>query len=136
MTSFNHYALGSVCHFLHTYVAGLSPLTPSWRSALVKPCPGGTVRWAKATHDSPLGPYAVSWKIVEEKGTMETTVRVPPNSEAKVVLSGVREEEHKIVGSGEYVFETPWKEDESWPPQVIQGCQSAKVEAFLCRRVV
>lgn len=117
MTSFNHYALGSVCSFLHHVVAGLSPESPGWKRALVKPRPGGTIRHASTRFDSPYGPYSVRWKI--EGGVMKTQVEVPPNGEARVCLDGVDE----IVGSGHYEFETMWTEDSSWPPKAIQGAQ-------------
>ncbi|CAK7217227.1 hypothetical protein SCUCBS95973_003074 [Sporothrix curviconia] len=125
MTSFNHYALGSVGHFLHAHVAGLSAAAPGWTSALVQPRPGGTIRWARATHDSPLGPYGVAWRCDDDAGTMTTTVSVPPNGEARVVLlQGV----DVVVGSGEHVFETEWRADPDWPPQIIQGAQGKPVE--------
>ena len=41
MTSFNHYALGSVADFLHRVVAGLAPAAPGYRHLLVRPRPGG-----------------------------------------------------------------------------------------------
>lgn len=126
MTSFNHYALGSVCHFLHAHVAGLSAETPGWTRALVRPRPGGTVRWAKASHDSPVGPYTVSWKVDDDTFKMVTTVSVPPNGEAHVVLFGGID---VVVGSGEHSFETEWHPDPEWPPQVIQGAQGKPVEA-------
>ncbi len=123
MTSFNHYALGSVCEFLHTHVGGLSPATPGWKSALVKPQPGGTVRHAATSYDSPYGPYSVSWKCDGSK--MTTKVTVPPNGEARVVLNGVDE----TVGSGEHSYETEWKEDPDWPPAVIAGPQRQDLES-------
>ncbi|CAK7198022.1 hypothetical protein SEUCBS139899_000678 [Sporothrix eucalyptigena] len=123
MTSFNHYALGSVCHFLHAHVAGLSSAAPGWTSALVRPRPGGTIRSAKATHDSPVGPYSVSWVI--EARVMKANVTIPPNGEAHVILPGV----NVVVGSGEYTYETEWHSDPEWPPQIIQGAQGKPVEA-------
>lgn len=56
---------------------------------------------------------------------MVTNVTVPPNGEARVVLSGVNEK----VGSGEYNFETEWEDDPDWPPSPIQGAQRNKVPA-------
>lgn len=124
MTSFNHYALGSVCAFLHSVVGGLSPTSPGWRTALVKPQPGGTVRSAKTAFDSPYGPYEVDWAV---KGSaMMTRVRVPPNGQARVVLEGVDE----VIGSGEYVFETSWREDQEWPPAYVPGPQRNTVDSL------
>lgn len=56
---------------------------------------------------------------------MKTTVLVPPNGKARVVLNGVDE----TVGSGEYEFETEWFEDPEWPPMPIQGLQGQMVES-------
>ncbi|KAF5012493.1 hypothetical protein FDECE_1446 [Fusarium decemcellulare] len=123
MTSFNHYALGSVCDFLHGTVGGLSALEPGWKRALVKPRPGGTIRHASTSYDSPYGLYAVAWKL--EGSILKVTVTVPPNGEARVVLNGVDE----LVKSGTYKYETEWDEDPEWPPTVIQGLQGNEVPA-------
>ncbi|KAM0325155.1 hypothetical protein ACHAQA_007694 [Verticillium albo-atrum] len=123
MTSFNHYALGSVCHFLHAHVAGLSPASPGWKSAIIRPRPGGTIRWATASYDSPLGTYSVSWKLEGE--VMNASVSVPPNATARVILPGV----DITIGSGDYAYEVNWQMDATWPPEVIQGVQGAPVIA-------
>ncbi|RSL85995.1 hypothetical protein CEP52_015960 [Fusarium oligoseptatum] len=123
MTSFNHYALGSVCAFMHKTVGGLSPTSPGWKTALVKPQPGGTIRFAKTSFDSPYGLYEVDWRI--EDGKMTTKVKVPPNTEARVVLNGIDE----MVGSGEYEYVTEWKTDPEWPPNYISGPQRNTVGA-------
>ena len=57
---------------------------------------------------------------------MMTTVLVPPNGQARVVLNGVDE----TIGSGEYEFETEWLEDPEWPPKPIQGPQGQAVESY------
>jgi alpha-L-rhamnosidase len=122
MTSFNHYALGSVCAFLHNIVGGLSSSSPGWKTALVKPQPGGTIRSAATSFDSPYGTYSVSWKC--EESTMVTQVIVPPNGEARVVLNGIDE----VVGSGQFVYTTIWEADPNWPPAHIQGPQGPPVK--------
>ncbi|KAH7169892.1 bacterial alpha-L-rhamnosidase-domain-containing protein [Dactylonectria macrodidyma] len=124
MTSFNHYALGSVCAFLHNVVGGLMPSSPGWKTALVKPQPGGTVRSAKTRYDSPYGPYEVDWKVGED--VMVTNVKVPPNGEAHIVLSGVDE----VVGSGEYSYTTAWQDDSEWPPTQILGPEKFGVQGY------
>lgn len=105
LTSFNHYALGSECNFLHRTIGGLSPASPGWKTALVSPRPGGTIRHAYTSLDSPYGPYSVNWSI--EGSRMDTNVTVPPNGEAQVALSGVDVK----VGSDKYMSETAWEED-------------------------
>lgn len=118
MTSFNHYALGSVANFLHTIVGGLSPLEPGWKRALIKPQPGGTITSASTSFDGPYGLYSVSWVL--ENDDMTVDVRVPPNTSAKVVLPGVDE----IIGSGRRQYRVKWPKSESWPPKGHAGPQS------------
>jgi alpha-L-rhamnosidase len=121
MTSFNHYALGAVASFLHAVVGGLSPLEPGWRSALVKPQPGGTVASAKVDYDSPYGPYSVAWKLDREE--LKVKVEVPPNGSAKVVLPGVEE----TIGSGKREYSVKWAKNERWPPKLLPGPSSIQM---------
>lgn len=114
MTSFNHYALGSVAYFLHAYVGGIRPLEPGWKKVLIKPQPGGTITHAKVGYNSPYGQITCAWKIEDSK--LKVNVSVPPNTTAKVELPGHEEE----VGSGERSFEVDWKEDERFPPKPVQ----------------
>ena len=121
MTSFNHYALGSVARFLHEVVAGLAPGPRGWKEAVVQPRPGGTVSSALTSFSSPYGPYAVSWTLEGE--TMKVKVTVPPNASARVVLPGVEE----TIGSGKKSYTVTWAKDE-WPPKGIPGPQSRPME--------
>ena len=123
MTSFNHYALGSVCDFLHGVVGGLAAETPGWKRAIVRPRPGGTITSAFAAYDSPYGPYTVKWQL--SQGRMHTAVTVPPNTEAHILLPGV----DSLVGSGEHTWETEWRPDLEWPPKAIQGAQGMLIES-------
>lgn len=115
MTSFNHYALGSVAHFLHGVVGGLSPLEPGWRKALIRPRPGGTLTSAKVTYDSAYGPYAVEWHL-SAGSNLKVKASVPPNASAQVELPGI----NTTVGSGQYEWEVEWQAGE-WPPRQIKG---------------
>lgn len=127
MTSFNHYALGSVANFLHGVVGGISPLRAGWGTFLVRPRPGGELRHAEVSYDGPHGRVAVRWEVGEagagkppgaaaagendgEGGgaggqsaasrAFQLRVEVPPNSRALVVLPGQGEEDGEWVGSG------------------------------------
>ncbi|ORY26975.1 bacterial alpha-L-rhamnosidase-domain-containing protein [Naematelia encephala] len=117
MTSFNHYALGSVAAFLHNTVGGLAPAAPGWREALIRPQPGGTITSASVSFDSPYGPYSVSWLI--EGGKLKVDAAIPPNGSATVVLPGLEDK----VGSGEYHYEVNWEADPTWPPKGMAGPQ-------------
>lgn len=78
------------------------------------------MRQASTSFDSPYGPYTVSWKCDGSKIT--TTVTVPPNGEARVVLEGVDD----TIGSGDYNYETSWTPDPNWPPKIFPGPQGAE----------
>lgn len=126
MTSFNHYALGSVANFLHGVVGGVSPLRAGWSTFLVRPRPGGELRHAEVSYDGPHGRVAVRWEVGEAEAVepsaagaagehdggggarrqsaasraFQLRVEVPPNSKALVVLPGQGEDDGEWVGSG------------------------------------
>jgi len=108
MTSFNHYALGAVADWLYRVVGGLVPLEPGYRRVLIRPRPGGGLTWAWARHRTPYGMLECRWTIQRE--TITVCVVIPPNTQGLVVLPQ-KEEEPKEVGSGEYSWSYPWKED-------------------------
>ncbi|MFP5068128.1 family 78 glycoside hydrolase catalytic domain [Pseudonocardia nantongensis] len=74
MTSFNHYALGAVAHWMHSTVAGLAPAAPGWRRIRFAPRPGGDLTWARGAHDGPYGRVAIEWSVEGSTITVRTTV--------------------------------------------------------------
>jgi alpha-L-rhamnosidase len=124
MTSFNHYALGSVANWLHKNVGGISPLEPGWRTVRVRPVPGGTITSADTAYESPYGRIECSWCI--DGGDFKMTLVVPPNSKALVILPDGQkskvaqmdggQESGELVGSGRYTFECAYEAAE-WPPR-------------------
>ncbi|KAI9172731.1 hypothetical protein HJFPF1_02244 [Paramyrothecium foliicola] len=90
MTSFNHYALGAVAHWMHGNIGGLVLLEPGWRRFRVAPVPGGDLRHATAEFLSPYGRISAKWKLIDDSETKNTqfclSVRVPPNTSAEVIL--------------------------------------------------
>ncbi len=62
MTSFNHYALGSIVDWMHRTIGGIAPLEPGYRRVLIAPRPGGGLTWANAALETPHGPVRVSWR--------------------------------------------------------------------------
>lgn len=89
MNSFNHYAYGSVVGWFYDTIAGLQPLpeAPGWKRFRIAPMPGGGLTSAAATLRTPHGLAASSWNI--ESGSMHLSVRIPPNTQAEVVLPTV-----------------------------------------------
>lgn len=114
MTSFNHYALGSVSMFLYSVVGGIAATKPGWKEILVHPRPGGTVTDARVSHLSPYGRISCEWEIKGNK--LLVNVEIPPNSTGTVILPGMTE----VIGSGMKTYEVEWKPDPSWPPKAIQ----------------
>lgn len=124
MTSFNHYALGSVVNWLHETVGGISSLEPGWKRILVRPIPGGDLTQAKVTHIGPYGRIGCAWRLTGE-GLFRMTLEIPPNSEAVVVLPSQQFKASDVhgsgglqVGSGQHEFECQLDEP-AWPPQAI-----------------
>ncbi|EEY22783.1 alfa-L-rhamnosidase [Verticillium alfalfae VaMs.102] len=124
MTSFNHYALGAVADWLHGSVAGISPLTPGWKTVRVRPVPGGNLTRASASFDGPYGLVSIAWTLERgEAFRMELTV--PPSCSAIVTLPSelrgdyrVAEEASRVVNSGVHVFECICNLG-AWPPKPL-----------------
>ncbi|MCU1528332.1 MAG: ramA [Frondihabitans sp.] len=104
MTSFNHYALGSVAQWMHQTITGIRPLTPGYAKALIAPRPGGGLTSAEGTLETRHGRVAVAWKIVSDDFIL--TIEVPNSIQAEVVLpsgntfaapSGVSEHREPVV---------------------------------------
>lgn len=88
MTSFNHYALGSVASWLHARIGGLEPVEPGWRRFRVAPMPGGGITHASTSHLTPRGMASVSWKLAVD-GAMRLVVDVPAGAVAEVDVPGL-----------------------------------------------
>ncbi|GME56086.1 Bacterial alpha-L-rhamnosidase [Neofusicoccum parvum] len=122
MTSFNHYALGSVADWLHTTVGGLSPLEPGWKTFRVGPVPGGTVTTAEVRFESPYGTVESEWVVEGESEVpkmFKLKVNVPPNTSALIVLPGQKDEDGVWVGSGSHQKESAYEPPGQWPPKAM-----------------
>jgi alpha-L-rhamnosidase len=102
MTSFNHYAYGSVGAWLYRTLAGIAPGEPGYRLIDFAPRPGGGLTWAKAEIDTPSGPAAIEWR----SGCRELLIQItiPPGSRGRFSgppgwLGGSEE-----MGSGSHEF--------------------------------
>ncbi|KAL4976034.1 bacterial alpha-L-rhamnosidase-domain-containing protein [Aspergillus desertorum] len=106
MTSFNHYAVGSVGAWMHENIGGLRPVEPGWRRFAVDVRVDGPLSSAQERFLSPYGVVESSWKVSGRRFVL--SVRVPPNSEAVVSLPGVprRGRKEVVVGSGLHRFES------------------------------
>lgn len=102
MTSFNHYALGSVADWLHTVVGGVEMLEPGWKTFRVRPRPGGELTSCEVAFEGPYGRVGCDWAVEGESGArvFRARVEVPPNTKAWVVLPGQEEDQGTWKGSG------------------------------------
>jgi alpha-L-rhamnosidase len=124
MTSFNHYALGSIVNWLHECVGGISPLEPGWKKIKIRPVPGGGLTHANVAHVSAYGKIECSWSISEAGTKFHLDLMVPPNSSAWVILpneqkKAIKEEEKgHWVSSGRHFFDIEIM-PAPWPPKAI-----------------
>ena len=125
MTSFNHYALGSVAGWMHSHILGLQVRVAGWKEFFVNPVPGGNLKWAEGGLASPYGKIWVTWRIRsvtrQDSGTKERfwiEVTAPPNTRAHVHLP-TDTEVLTVVGSGVHTWEVEFVDDNVWPPEPI-----------------
>ncbi|KAI0452422.1 extracellular glycosyl hydrolase family 78 protein [Xylaria acuta] len=111
MTSFNHYAFGSVANWMVRTIGGLAPAEPGWKTIAVAPIPGGGLTSAKTTYLSPYGKVSTEWTVDDDAG-FNLKLVVPPNSRAEVTLPG---DNGRVmnVGSGTHTFKLSGAEAKS-----------------------
>jgi alpha-L-rhamnosidase len=84
MNSFNHYALGSVGEWLYRFILGIDqePGTAGFSRLLLRPHPGGGLRWASGSYRSVRGMIRTGWERQGERFAFR--VELPPNTTASV----------------------------------------------------
>ncbi|MGQ4267456.1 family 78 glycoside hydrolase catalytic domain [Nocardiopsis changdeensis] len=113
MTSFNHYAFGSVADWMHRVVAGLAPAEPGYRRIRVAPRPPRRgLTEASTSLETPYGTASTDWTLAD--GLLHLTVTVPVGATADVLLpSGAAH----TVEHGIHTFEEPFEVDD--PEQAV-----------------
>ncbi|KAE8151846.1 bacterial alpha-L-rhamnosidase-domain-containing protein [Aspergillus avenaceus] len=131
MTSFNHYALGSIINWLHSSVAGVRPIAPGWKQFRVEPVPGGTITSAEVAYETPYGRVECRWSFDAADDRFNLDLLVPPNSRALVILPSEERwkdrglqsgDEGTWVGSGYHRYSYRWSGESyrsGWPPKPI-----------------
>lgn len=119
MTSFNHYAFGSVGAFLHEVIGGIKALEPGWKRISINPRPGGTITDAATSFTTPYGEVSCKWALNADRTKITATAVVPPNTTAEVKVGNYE----KSLGSGTHKIEGEWKDEAQWPPQAISYFQ-------------
>ncbi|KAI1199227.1 extracellular glycosyl hydrolase family 78 protein [Nemania serpens] len=111
MTSFNHYAFGSVANWMFRTIGGLAPAEPGWKTVRVAPVPGGGLTAARAKYRGPYGVVSTDWRVDDEGFSLKLVV--PPNSRAEVLLPGAGDKVLN-VGSGTHGFRLSGEYDIIW----------------------
>lgn len=105
MNSLNHYAYGSVVAWIFSDVAGLAPLEPGFRRALLAPHCSRALGHLTAEYESAAGHWQIGWKIVGERVHYRCTV--PFDCTARLCLPDGSSRE---LGPG--TFEVEWALEE------------------------
>ncbi len=95
MTSFNHYALGSVADWMQRTIGGIAPAEPGYRRLRIAPEPGRGVTSAQATLRTPYGSAACAWSLDGRDLTL--AIDVPPNTSAAVSRPGLPDEKDRPI---------------------------------------
>jgi alpha-L-rhamnosidase len=86
MNSFNHYAIGAVGEWMYRVILGINDddAHPAYEHFILRPRPGGGLKWAKGHYDSIRGRIESSWNVAE--GRLKFDVTVPANTTATVYV--------------------------------------------------
>ncbi|KAH5054956.1 alpha-L-rhamnosidase [Parastagonospora nodorum] len=123
MTSFNHYAFGSIAKFLYERLAGLQRVDAGWKQCRIAPMIGAEFTNASASHITPRGTVSCEWKTGEPQDGVETfqlKVVVPYGTKAEVVIPEGTGSRIENVGPGEWSFESKIRRDYEWPVQSLE----------------
>jgi alpha-L-rhamnosidase len=100
MTSFNHYALGSIADWIYQVVLGIRAASPGYQQVLIRPTPGPGIHWAKGSYDSPHGRITVAWDAGDDQ-PFHLDVTIPDDISAIIILPDGGQ--HRVVG-GQHLY--------------------------------
>jgi alpha-L-rhamnosidase len=98
MTTFNHFALGSVADWMHRVIGGLSPAAPGYQRIEWAPEPGGGLDHARVAFESPYGLIEGSWRRSAEG--VHYDLSVPTGVEGTIRIAGL--DEQRIESGGRF----------------------------------
>jgi len=84
MNSFSHYAFGAVGQWMFENIGGINTDGPGFKRILIRPRPGGKIRWARVTYRSIRGLIVSDWKIRDNR--FELKISIPANTTATVFI--------------------------------------------------
>jgi alpha-L-rhamnosidase len=101
MNSFNHYAYGSIGHWMVQKLGGLNALEPGYKKSRIAPMPVLGITQASAELETPYGKLSCAW--VCKNGQFTVDIAVPANTTAEVALPD--KDDTFTLGSGVYHYE-------------------------------
>jgi len=112
MNSLNHYAEGSVLSWLFGHGAGIRPLSPGFKSALIAPEISRELGSLSCTYESAAGAFALSWTVgASDQVSIRLTVPFGcsavvrlPMAPALVSCNGIPVAEPGVLFAGSYEF--------------------------------
>ena len=99
MTSFNHYAYGSVQDFIVRRVAGIEPVMAGYRSVLIAPHPVSGIKSLSAEYEAAKGKIYSGYEYAD--GIITYTFKIPDGVKGNITLPG---EPPVILFGGVYEF--------------------------------
>jgi alpha-L-rhamnosidase len=114
MNSYSHYAYGAVTEWLFDTVAGIDRSEKGFQKFKLKPQPGGKLKHAKASFDSPYGMIKSAWKKstkgfnyeIEIPTNTTATIELPTSNTKSIKLDGESVNNLKTL-NGKSCFELP-----------------------------
>lgn len=105
MNSYNHYAFGAVGEWMYSQLAGLqgAPNSPGYARFVLRPRPGGDLKFVRARYHSVRGDIASAWMKTAKGLTMD--VEVPVHALAEVHIPSA--DADKITEGGRPLAQSP-----------------------------
>jgi alpha-L-rhamnosidase len=86
MNSFNHYAYGAVGEWMYSVIGGIRPMAPGFKKILFAPEPGGGLKEATTSLDTPYGLASCQWRLRGRR--LSVDLKVPEGVRAALRLPG------------------------------------------------
>jgi alpha-L-rhamnosidase len=86
MNSFNHYAYGAVGEWMYSVIGGIRPMAPGFKKILFAPEPGGGLKKATTSLDTPYGLASCQWRLRGRR--LSVDLQVPEGVRAALRLPG------------------------------------------------
>ncbi|OZG49229.1 alpha-L-rhamnosidase [Bombiscardovia coagulans] len=102
MTSFNHYALGAIVHWILDGLAGLHMKEPAWRKVRISPVIDAALPHIAVKQKTPYGQIALDWTLGDD--SFDLNLDLPVGIEAEIALPG---EEDRIYTHGHHSWKLP-----------------------------